>query len=1811
MSLATNASSTGTKNSKNSNDFALSKKRNKKEVRKSIAKKKINRNNNDSPVYEADSLGCISTDNFFRRNAIKLVHSQEPFIFQRKCTLRNCCCLLCVKCGVVPPKRIEKVTNFHDLMTDKPKPPTLDRTMSCLWTFDRTIILLIMMNCLFLAITAPFPTCCRDGTLESKGESMELITASFFAIDLSTIQTNNAGGLGSSMPMMDLLKQPSGNNTAVRCVMGGETMSNILEHRPELIEGDSNAIVWSQTTIPCCVDRTAEGIVPMPEGVDIPISCADYDASYTGFVFNWIFTICFFVEMCIQVLARGWCGDKPNKKKRMPGSYCTSGWFILDFFVVCVSFLSEIPGVGNISALRTFRVLRPLRTLTAIPSMRALINSLFKSLPNMQYVVMMMFFLPIVFGVVAVQLWGGLLRSQCMYLDNSTQSWIPDEFQEGRMCGMKNLPLTPELYNNETRTNPYYALGRVCSDRLYGNDSWTIAAGTMDCRADKNPNYGQTHFEMIGVAMLWIFADITLEGWVDNMYMINDAFAYNSEIAIFCVNVYFTLLVLLGGFFMLNLALAVVWDNYQRESSLAEAAIAEAEKFKQMERDRNILFRWKAKAHYKRKRRESLAPSLFGGDADDLSARVLAELESDERDERNEDFHGEEEEEEQDAANDEDEDGEEVDYAAHQRLSTAFDKFDTDESGHIDESELQELMNHLGIQKTQKEIDQLVKEVDADNDGEISYSEFEKMINLLKDDHAEDKKEDGGKDGGIVVGSPNVTRKSNAIQKPPPAFGSDGTPTGFTMGSETGGEISIFQMVTNHKNSEKERKSQIWKRTCAGKIQNLITLLVLSTPFFVFITTCIIANVIFMAMDYSTPGTNYHTPDEYIQGLYWANETCSIIFFLEMCLKLIGIGWTEYSKDEFNLFDMAIVCFSVFEWLLLLTDGGIAVGGLSVFRLFRVMRILKLAKSWKDLNKLIRLIALSIGDVTSAAALLLVIMFIFSMIGMQLFGGRWNAELFLPDDPPRANFDSFGWSLVTVFQVLSGENWNDVLWAGMKGSGAMAAVYFLALNIGGGFIILNLFLAILLARFEGSDDGSDEDKEIERLRLLGLEEEKTQEEKTREQTGKKTPSRVFSMIEAKRTEKTTENTTTDTTFSNGNNNTDDDSGNKNKSTKVHPSPTKSTSKNAILRSNTGELDINRMTLPRQDGSNARGLGRVRSRAGKDTAIMTFGSMIEAPPEQDDLEEKMEMSGTSLGLMDSKNSFRSLVFGIISNKKFEGFILMLIAVSSLMLAMDEPWVEVCACFDPADPSTHYEACDTELNGQLFNAALGAVPGNSRPYLNFLIYGDLIITIIFVIEMTLKLIGLGIWRSKTAYFRSSWNTLDFFIVIVSVTGLVIGPLATGICTEAEGGGKGLKALRSMRALRALRPLRVVRRYPALRLVVSSIFRSMGAIINVLIVMTLFFMIFAIYGTQRWMGQMAKCNDGSVNIFAECKGDFILTGLDCQMLPTSKLTKLCILNGDNGMHFPRQWESMPANFDWVGNGFLTVFELASGEMWPDIMYYTVDAVAVNTSQIENWNRLEASIFHIGVQLVCSFLMVNVFIGVVIEKYNENKLLSQGAGMLTNKQKLWLESMKLALSGNAVRQDNPPKQKWRIPFFVFVKRPFFDGFIMFCIVANTVVLMCTSFDEGLEREAVLETMNAIFSYIFTVEFFLKFTGLGKQYFFTRWNCFDFVLVVLSWVGGFFSVGPVASLFRVFRVLRMVRLVRRFKGLLNLFKTLIFSLPALANISCIVVLFMFVFSCIAMNLFANVKLQDNLNEQANFKTFFRSFNTLWRYVSF
>merc|ERR1711871_381450 len=182
----------------------------------------------------------------------------------------------------------------------------------------------------------------------------------------------------------------------------------------------------------------------------------------------------------------------------------------------------------------------------------------------------------------------------------------------------------------------------------------------------------------------------------------------------------------------------------------------------------------------------------------------------------------------------------------------------------------------------------------------------------------------------------------------------------------------------------------------------------------------------------------------------------------------------------------------------------------------------------------------------------------------------------------------------------------------------------------------------------------------------------------------------------------------------------------------------------------------------------------------------------------------------------------------------------------------------------------------------------------------------------------------------------------------------------------------------------------------------------------------------------------------------------------------------------------------------------------------------------------------------------------------------------------------MKLAMTGRAHSTALPPKTGYpgiplgvRTKVFDFVTLPAFDYTIMGCIGINTLIMACRHADQGPSMDIFLETANLIFGIIFTIEAVIKLIGLGvSQYFSENWNRFDFTLVCLSWLGQIIKIGSFASLFRVLRVARMVLLL---------------------------VLMMFIFSAIGMNLFANVKHGELLNEDANFMTFFAAFNTMWR----
>jgi len=114
---------------------------------------------------------------------------------------------------------------------------------------------------------------------------------------------------------------------------------------------------------------------------------------------------------------------------------------------------------------------------------------------------------------------------------------------------------------------------------------------------------------------------------------------------------------------------------------------------------------------------------------------------------------------------------------------------------------------------------------------------------------------------------------------------------------------------------------------------------------------------------------------------------------------------------------------------------------------------------------IIRTIKNYLSEFMYLALLLLLFITIFALIGMQVFGGKFNFE----DGLPRWNYDSFHWAFITVFQVLTMENWQLVLFDSMRSSvGKLSVLYYISWIFIGNIVLLNLFLAVLLDSFSNT-----------------------------------------------------------------------------------------------------------------------------------------------------------------------------------------------------------------------------------------------------------------------------------------------------------------------------------------------------------------------------------------------------------------------------------------------------------------------------------------------------------------------------------------------------------------------------------------------------------------------------------------------------------------------------------------------------------------------------------------------------------------------
>ena len=285
--------------------------------------------------------------------------------------------------------------------------------------------------------------------------------------------------------------------------------------------------------------------------------------------------------------------------------------------------------------------------------------------------------------------------------------------------------------------------------------------------------------------------------------------------------------------------------------------------------------------------------------------------------------------------------------------------------------------------------------------------------------------------------------------------------------------------------------------------------------------------------------------------------------------------------------------------------------------------------------------------------------------------------------------------------------------------------------------------------------------------------------------------------------------------------------------------------------------------------------------------------------------------------------------------------------------------------------------------------------------------------------------------------------------------------------------------------------------------------------------------------------------------------------------------------------------------------------------IMSNGIDATGIDLQPKEN-NNIYFALFFIAFMVVGSMLIVNLFVGVVIDNFNKIKINEELGNMfVTESQKKWIEIQRIIMRKKLKFQDKLPQSGIRYMILIFVTSRWFDWSITAIIFANTIVMSIRYSRMSDLYSSILENFNLAFAIIFNFEAIVKIIAFGKSYFNYTWNKFDLIIVIGTNIGLLMNVvnmgvniSTVATVVRAFRIMRIFRLVKSSQNMRIILDTISHILPQIMNIMSLVFLLLFIYSILGINLFAGVMFRDNYNERANFRTFEDSMLLLYRWMT-
>ncbi|XP_035756637.1 voltage-dependent R-type calcium channel subunit alpha-1E [Egretta garzetta] len=997
--------------------------------------------------------------------------------------------------------------------------------------------------------------------------------------------------------------------------------------------------------------------------------------------------------------------------------------------------------------------------------------------------------------------------------------------------------------------------------------------------------------------------------------------------------------------------------------------------------------------------------------------------------------------------------------------------------------------------------------------------------------------------------------------------------------------------------------------------------------------------------------------------LYYAEFLFLGLFLLEMSLKMYGMGPRLYFHSSFNCFDCGVTVGSIFEVVWAIFRPGTSFG-ISVLRALRLLRIFKITKYWASLRNLVVSLMSSMKSIISLLFLLFLFIVVFALLGMQLFGGRFN----FIDGTPSANFDTFPAAIMTVFQILTGEDWNEVMYNGIRSqggvrSGMWSSIYFIVLTLFGNYTLLNVFLAIAVDNLANAQElTKDEQEEEEAFN------QKHALQKAKEVSPMSAPNMPAIERDRRRRHHMSMWEPRSSHLYNGAGGGIEDRA------RMRQSQRRSRHRRARMegkepsgalgsRSASQEMGLEEASPmegaqdgdQRGDAASAEALIQgepeasgepIRTNGVPAGDAELAGTVEEGSPPQGAPETPRGKTGSLIEqdcssldtseqalLEASRTVSRSEpdLSSITPNteKATESTTIMIDVHDSAVVQISNKTDGEASPLKEAETKEDEEEMEKKKRKkEKSETGKAMVPHSSMfifsttnpvrracHYIVNLRYFEMCILLVIAAS------SIALAAEDPVLTNSDRNKVlryfDYVFTGVFTFEMVIKMIDQGLILQDGSYFRDLwnildfivvvGALVAFALANALgtnkgRDIKTIKSLRVLRVLrpLKTIKRLPKLKAVFDCVVTSLKNVFNILIVYKLF--MFIFAVIAVQLF---KGKFFYC------TDSSKDTeKDCIGNyvdhEKNKMEVKcREWKRHEFHYDNIIWALLTLFTVSTGEGWPQVLQHSVDVTEEDRGPSRS-NRMEMSIFYVVYFVVFPFFFVNIFVALIIITFQE-----QGDKMMEecSLEKNERACIDFAISAKPLTRYMPQnRHTFQYRVWHFVVSPSFEYTIMAMIALNTVVLMMKYYSAPYTYELALKYLNIAFTMVFSLECVLKIIAFGfLNYFRDTWNIFDFITVIGSITEIILTDTKLVntssfnmSFLKLFRAARLIKLLRQGYTIRILLWTFVQSFKALPYVCLLIAMLFFIYAIIGMQVFGNIKLDEE--SHINRHNNFRSF---------